>query len=337
MGLEHLDQRTRAYGNGAKNRMWSRRLGTKASQIASSLDRPQEATIRQHLLEVRSLVREVLDCAKFYNHVEFQASNSSQSDVQRLLDAHSPSEIRSEFRPLERDMDTLERSVADILAAIQKDQDASAIQSRSRDTMARTGSSILTRHAFLENGIALIAGANLDAQKKRQSHKVGNTTYEQLDEEEFREEVTRVAQILRDPTEYCAERHVPGPASIYNPMFGAQIDSKYIEPACQATIYFYRGHRFNGGELNYYFIGMYFKEMGFPIQAMNDFIMAWKLQYKATGRRPSAQDLLAAEWGYKEHRPTTVAGAVGDVTNRGLNYFQEGIDNGMAWIVAHAP
>lgn len=127
-----------------------------------------------------------------------------------------------------------------------------------------------------------------------------------------------------------------------DPQIPATFDSGYLRR--QKETFYFRGLWMNGGELNYYFQGMYWKELGVPKSVMIGIIFAYK-QGKY-GRNPSVQDLYAACHGYEDNANwwtelrdealhygeviTSVPGALGEVVSEAGSTLQ-------GWLVPLLP
>jgi len=83
----------------------------------------------------------------------------------------------------------------------------------------------------------------------------------------------------------------------YDPDIPATFDSGFLKR--QRERFYFRGLIMNGGEMNYYFQGMYWKELGVPKEVMIGIIYAYK--YKKYKRGPSINDLYAACHGYEDN------------------------------------
>lgn len=86
----------------------------------------------------------------------------------------------------------------------------------------------------------------------------------------------------------------------YDPSIPASFDSPFIKGERVFQHYHFRGQVMIGGELNYYFQGMYWGELGVSKDVMIGIIYGYKRgRYK--GRLPSANDLFAASQGWADH------------------------------------
>jgi RHS repeat-associated protein len=110
-----------------------------------------------------------------------------------------------------------------------------------------------------------------------------------LPESDFAVEVSRVKAVLR-------ERVKKAEYGWFDPSVPANFDSAYLRR--QTENFYFRGHILNGGELNYYFQGMYWREAGVSKDEMVAIIHAWKAHRYSSS--PSANDLFAACEGYDD-------------------------------------
>ncbi|MEX2543489.1 MAG: hypothetical protein WD316_00035 [Phycisphaeraceae bacterium] len=92
-------------------------------------------------------------------------------------------------------------------------------------------------------------------------------------------------------------------AGFYDPRIPAALDSEYLSR--QDQYFEFNGRVMNGGELNYYFQGMYWAKAGLPEVGMDALIYGWKALKWATDENytkltPSANDIAAAEAGHDD-------------------------------------
>lgn len=92
-------------------------------------------------------------------------------------------------------------------------------------------------------------------------------------------------------------------AGFYDPRIPAALDSEYLGK--QDQYFEFNGRIMNGGELNYYFQGMYWAKAGLPEIGMDALIYGWKAVKYATDENyktlaPSANDIAAAEAGHDD-------------------------------------
>ena len=111
-----------------------------------------------------------------------------------------------------------------------------------------------------------------------------------LSRSEWDAEVRRVKDLLKERVEKAEW-------GWYDPTVPATFDSAFLKR--QREFFEFRGEVMNGGELNYYFQGMYWAELGVPKTVMNGIIHSYK-QYKY-GRGPSGNDLYAACQGFEDN------------------------------------
>lgn len=111
-----------------------------------------------------------------------------------------------------------------------------------------------------------------------------------LSRDEWETEVTRMKNLLK-------ERAKIAEWGMYDPTIPGGFDSVYLRR--QREFFDFRGEVMNGGELNYYFQGMYWAESGVPKTVMIAIIHSYK-QYKY-GRGPSDNDLFAACQGFEDN------------------------------------
>ncbi len=150
--------------------------------------------------------------------------------------------------------------------------------------------------------------------------RIDNDGTKRYDMAAFQTEVSRMLGILQSPVAldaWCRERGIR--RSVYDPRLAAQWDSSYkglyqeLHTLSQAgTVpgsapndkYMFESTMMHPMEVNYYFIGMLFKQMGSPESGMMTLIYAWKgLSYFGS---PSANDVAMAQRGFAETSGGTV-------------------------------
>jgi RHS repeat-associated protein len=143
------------------------------------------------------------------------------------------------------------------------------------------------RNAARQKGVASTTG---ESGSVTESPTPPSTGVVYLTHEEWNTEVRRVKQLLHDRVKKAEWGWL-------DPDVPATFDSAYLKR--QRESFYFRGLVMNGGELNYYFQGMYWKELGVPKDVMVGIIYAYKqIKY---GRNPSVNDLFAACHGYEDN------------------------------------
>lgn len=159
--------------------------------------------------------------------------------------------------------------------------------------------------------------------------RIDNDGTKRYDMTVFQEEVSRMLGILQSPIAldtYCRERGIR--RSIYDPRLAAQWDSHYkglyqelyslaqthvVPGSAPNDKYLFETTPMHPMEVNYYFIGMLFKQMGSPESGMMALIYAWKgLSYFGS---PSANDVAMAKRGFSETSGATVEIAAHEETD----------------------